>query len=255
MEKVFAVDWTLEFLSALNAAHGGFPLVFSIGCAVMIGALAKFWKSESAAPWRLALIAGGVIYLSLSSLGHLKQQTETLEELIKEQRKVVEELENKQNIILNKEADMPARAYFTLTQAAIRKASENFRYFIISVQNNDFLAENVVIHLLVLGESLDPKKMPLHSYKEESANPVGPRGEISRTWGPIEIKENSPPAFVVFQIKYTNHLQNQTYSQVMFFKFGGSNQEGSYIEEFFHASRDDKLMIERYMEKRGLSKL
>ena len=122
----------------------------------------------------------------------------------------------------------------------------------MSVQNNDIPAENVVSHLLILDYSLDSRTAPLYTKREESANPVGRSAILSQHGGPIAIPPNARPAFVVFQVRYTNALSGEMHSQILFLKFLGTSQDGTFIQELFNASSDEKIKIRRYMEKRGI---
>lgn len=148
------------------------------------------------------------------------------------------------------------RPYFTLKSAGMKKNAmptdeEGSERFFVSVRNNDIPAENVVSHLLVISEKLDPNSGPIDSARLESANPVGPGGFHSALSSVFTVEPDTDPAFVVFQVGY-NYTQKE-FSQVLFFVFGGSNEDGVYDKELRHASRDEKEAIVRYMEKRGLS--
>ena len=138
------------------------------------------------------------------------------------------------------DGNQPSRPYFTQTQAAIQDVSQGIRTLTVSVQNNGNPARDVVSQLLALGESLDPTIEPLHTNRIESANDVGPGGTLSQHWF-VDIKQNARPAFIVFEIRYTDAIEDETHSQVLFLKFLGSSQDGSFIQQLFTASSDEKV--------------
>ena len=96
---------------------------------------------------------------------------------------------------------------------------------------------------------------PLHSSRVEIANPIGFGGTHNHHWGPVNVPPNARPAFVVLQVQYSHALSNALYSQSLFLKFRGTSQDGTYIEQLFNATSDEKTKIMRYMEKRGISAL
>ena len=146
------------------------------------------------------------------------------------------------------------RPYFTQTQAAIQDVSPGIRALMVSVQNNDSPAEDVVSQLLVLEESLDPTIEPLNTKRVENANPIGPGGTLSQYWF-VDVKKNARPAFVVFEIRYTDALRNETHSQALFLKFLGSSQDGIFIQQLSNATSDEKTRMESYLMERGIPTL
>ena len=220
-----------------------------------------------AAPVLYGVVGGGVIFicLSLASLSnqHMEklervggEQIEALERVGDNQVSALEELSDKQGTILDELIRAnPTKPYFTQTLAKIYSVSDGTAYLTVSVQNNAIPAENVVSHLLILREDLNVNAGPLHSNRIESANPIGPGGTHSHHWGPFNVPANALPLFIVLQIRYVHALSNETYSQVLYLKFRGSSQDGTFIEQLFNASSDEKARVERYMEKRGISKL
>ena len=151
------------------------------------------------------------------------------------------------------DSGQPSRPYFTQTQAAIQDVSQGIRVLTVSVQNNDRSAQDVVSQLLALDESLDPTIGPLHTQRLESANPIG-RGAIFSQHSFVDIKQNTRPAFVVFEMRYTDTLTNETYSQALFLKFRGS-QGGMFIQQLFDAGANEKSRIEAYLMARGIPRL
>ena len=214
----------------------------SVGSAVL-GVVKKHWSSTMT-PVLYGVVGVGIVIFWISLQYQSERVIEALERIGNEQTEALSKLAN----------DRPTRPYFTQAQAAIQNASENLRYLTVSVQNNDHPAENVVSHLLVLEGSLDASIGPLHSNRVENANPVGSGGIFSHHWA-VRVPPDARPAFVVFQVRYTNALSNETYSQALFFKFTGTLRDGTFVEQLFGATSDDKNKIERYMEQRGISKL
>ncbi len=145
------------------------------------------------------------------------------------------------------------RPYFTQTQAKIETLLDG-NALIVSVENNDVEAKDVVTQLLVFPESLDPTIEPLHMERIEAANPAGPHSPLSQFWM-VKIKPDMRPAFVVFQIRYIGALNDKTYLQSFFLEFSGVPQDGIYIEQLLNATKDEKTRIESYMKERGIPSL
>ena len=221
----------------------------------MGGAVNKWWaRVPLPALYALSGAVLGFVCLFLLSLSD--RHIEELERIGDKQTEAVEKLADQQGLLLNQLAEAnPKRPYFTQTLAKIYKTTGKTTYLSVSVQNNNIPAEGVVSHLLVLEESLDSKSNPLHSDRIESANPIGSGGTHSHHWGPVNVPQRTRPAFVVFLVRYTNALTDEMLSQALFLKFLGSSEDGTFIQQLFNASSDEKTKIERYLEKRGLSKL
>ena len=199
-------------------------LTLTIGSGVIFGMLKKWWEPV-AVPVFYAIVSGGVIFICMWLLTQSDRQFTN---------------------------GKPPRPYFTQAQAKIHSHSQGIRILTVSVQNNDTPAQNVVSQFLVLQEFLDPTIGPLHSRTVESANPVGSRGIFSQHWWPVGVKPNTRPAFVVFQIRYSNILSEEVFSQAFFLKFLGVSQDGTFIQELINASSYEKTRIEKYMKERGI---
>lgn len=211
------------------------------------------WLPKAARPALYGLAGGGIIFVCLLLVALSDRHIEELERIGSEQVRELERLTDQQEQSLAELTQAtPTRPYFIQSLAQIHELSPGLRYLTVSVQNNSVPAENVVSHLLVLEEALDPNNEPLHTKREEIANPVGSGGILSQHWGAVKIERNTRPAFVVFQVRYTNVLDNEAYSQALYLKFAGSSQDGTFIQQLFNASSDEKSKIERYMEKRGI---
>ena len=239
----------------------------------MTVAIKKFWDKE-AGTVQYALVGGGIIFvfslLFTQSSRHLEalnqlvsKQKETLEKFTNEQKasldKLIEALDkssNEQKRALDKLVNYrPTRPYFTQAQGAIRRMSKGIYYLTVSMQNNEIVAENVISHLLILDGSLHSNIGPIHSRRIENANPTGSKAILSHHHWPFNFKRNARPKFAVFQVQYTNPLSNETYSQALFLKLHRSPQGGTFIQQLFNASSDEKSKIEKYMKNRGISKL
>ena len=218
----------------------------------MIAAVKKF-RDAWGAPLLYGVVGGGVIFICLSLVSLSNQLMEKLERIGSEQTEAFEKLADQQELLLSQLADAnPIRPYFAQSLAKIYKSSLGKIFLTVSVQNNKVPAEGVVSHLLVLKEALDANSGPLHSNREESANPIGPGGTHSHHWGPVNVPPNARPAFIVFQVRYTNALSGEMHSQILFLKFLGTSQDGIFIQELFNASSDEEIKIRRYMVKRGI---
>ena len=147
-----------------------------------------------------------------------------------------------------------SRPYFTQTKADIQEVSQGSAALIVSVQNNNSPAQDVVSQLLVLEESLDPTREPIHTKRIENANDVGSSGTLSQYWF-VDVKQNARPAFVVFEIRYTDFLRDERYSQALFLKFLGSSQDGTFIQQLSNATSDEKTRMEAYLRVRGIPRL
>ena len=98
-------------------------------------------------------------------------------------------------------------------------------------KNNGPLVEDVVSRLLLIEETLNHTKGSLHKKRFDSANAVGPGGAFDRQLD-INVTPNMPPAFLVFQIKYTDPLRKETHSQQYFFEYLGENQTETLRQNF-----------------------
>ena len=242
------------------------------GGGVVMVAVKKWWATVPS-PALYALSGAGIAFVCLfllalsdRALEQLKQegdkQAAALATFASEQKGeseqlagAFEQLASVQIKVLDELAKAnPTRPYFTQSLASIYKSSSDKIYLTVSVQNNNVPAEDVVSHLLVIEEALDANSGPLHSNREESANPVGPGGTHSHHWGPVNVPPNAHPAFIVLQVQYTNALNGDKFSQALFLMFHGS-QDGTFITQLYSATSDQKAKIERYMEKRGISSL
>ena len=152
------------------------------------------------------------------------------------------------------EQGSPIRPYFTQKRSDVQTLTDGIHTLSVYVQNNEIPAKNVVSQLVVLEKSLDPTIEPLHRKRLENANDVGPHGIYFQYWF-MKIKPNTYPAFVMFQIRYTDALRDETYSQALFLRFLGVSHKGNYIQQLMHASSDEKARMERYMRERGIPML
>ena len=227
MDQIFTELWP-EIVGGLIVV-----LFCAVGSAILRALKNKDrWRSQI--DLLLYAIVGGVVaFICMSLFVQIRLQREISEKLASER---------------------PTRPYFTQTQTAIQNVSPGIRILPVSVQNNDVPAKDVVSQLLVLEESLDPTREPLHTKREEPANAVGPRGIFSHYWS-AQIRQLIRPTFIVFQIRYTDALSNETYSQTLFLKFLGAAQDGTFFQQLFNASSDEKTRMERYMRERGIPML
>ena len=230
-------------------------MVITFAGSTMLGVVRRHW-SFITTPLLYGTVGVGVVIFLFLLEYQSDQQIEALEQTGREQVEALERLTSEQGTILNVLAEAnPTRPYFTQSLAKIYKLSSDKTFLTVSVQNNNVPAKDVVSHLLVLEASLDEKSGPLHSNREESANPIGPGGTHSHHWGPVNVPQRARPAFVIFLVQYTNALTDKMHSQALFLKFRGASPDGTFIQQLFNATSDEKTEIERYMEKRGLSKL
>ena len=210
----------------------------------MMWALGKNLRSEASAPWRWAIVGGGVIYLSLSLIDQLKQQSETLESVITVQTAELKKLATQ----------ITSRTYLTLTRAKIESNNRGAHTLILSIKNNSTLVEDVVSRLLVLEGSLNQTKGPIHTKRFESANPVGPGGAFDRQLA-ITVTKSTPPLFVVFQIRFTNPSSKNTHSQDFFLEFPGVRPDGMFKSNLNDAGLNGKARIEQYMKEQNIPPL
>ena len=206
--------------------------ILGLVAAALFGVAQNYWP-KVVRPVLYATVGGGVVFvvvwLSFVSDRHLQ---------------ALDALKN----------DEPTRSYFTQTQAVIQGVGQSSRALTVSVQNSDIPARDVVSQLLVLEESLDPTIEPLHTKRIQNANDIGPKATLSQHWF-VNVQPNARPAFVVFQIRYTDVLRNEKYSQAFFLKFLGSSEAGTYLEQLFNASSSEKTRMEHYMSERGIPSL
>ena len=214
------VEWIQGLWQGILAV--GIEKVLGPVVAAMIGT-ARGFRVKVATPLLYAIIGGGIVYVCLwlsAQTDRYMEAQNTLERLANEQRTVLADLAK----------SSPTRPYFAQGSGIIKDSGSRQIYLTVSVQNNAIRANNVVSHLLVLPAILDPKQKPIHSHREESANPVGRNGMYRHHWGPVQVKPNSQPAFVVFQIQYIDAMSKEKYAQALFLRFQGVSQDGKYIE-------------------------
>ena len=202
-------------------------LTFIIGSGVLYGILKKWWDPVASTVF-YAIVGGGVIFICMWLVTQSDRQFAN---------------------------DRASRPYFSHSQGKIYQLSKVGQVLTVSVQNNDTLAQDVVTQLIVLEESLDPTKGPIHIKEIKNANPVGPSEILYQHWGPIEAKLLGQPAFVVFQIRYTDTLTNETYSQSFFLKFLGTTKDGTFINQLMNANTYEKARMERYINEPRISTL
>lgn len=225
MEQFFT--WLVEAIMAHWAM-----LALGTGVTVGLGVLKLYWPSVTDV-LLYAIVGGVVTCICMLLLNQTRWQTEIWEKFANER---------------------PTRSYFTQVKAEIQNVSQSILILTVSVQNNDVPAKDVVSQILVIEESLDPTGEPLLKRRLEEANPVGPRGVFSHYW-PVKVGRNARPAFVMFQIRYTDALSDKTYSQDLFLKFLGASQDGTFIQQLFNANSDEKTRMERYVRERGIPTL
>ena len=149
---------------------------------------------------------------------------------------------------------METRPYFTKSQSVINVVSANLTTLTVSVQNNNKPAKNVINQLMLLDERLDPTIKPLRTRRVENANDVG-RFQLLSQHTPVRVKSNTRAAFVVFEIRYADALTDEIYSQIWFMKFQGASRDGTFIQQLFEASYDERERIESYIEQRKIPML
>lgn len=241
MDKAFWVEFGQELLSSIIHDYSAFTLAFSTGVGFMIWLAAK---SKTSFLWA---IAGGVITFFLVSLiGQLNQQNANLDKLANVQIKILEEFTNANKI--------PARPYLTLTKAKIHKDSYGKFYLKMSVKNNSVLVDNVISRLLVLDTSLNQTKGPQHRKTFGSANALGPGEGFDRQLD-VNVTQSMRPAFVVFQLKYTDSSKKESYTQDFFFEFFGVHPDGTFKMNLSDAGLSRKARIKRYMKEYGVPEL
>ena len=158
------------------------------------------------------------------------------------------------------DSGMEARPYFTKSQSSINTVSTDnreralFTVLTVSVQNNNKPAKNVISQMMLLDESLDPTNKPLRTRRIENANDIGRLQTLSQHTQ-VSVRSNTRPAFVVFEIHYSDALTDEAYSQIWFMKFPGSSQDGTFIQTLFDASYDERKRIESYIEQRKIPML
>ena len=148
------------------------------------------------------------------------------------------------------------KPYFTLINAEIQNIPQSLRTLVMSVQNNTDVPANEVVHqLLILEKPLDLTIEPLHKKTITEANPKGPSGILNRRLS-FNPKRSIHPFFILFQIRYNSDLSNETYLQSWYLKFSGVIQDEIYIEQpLNNATKDEKIIIERYMKERKIPML
>ena len=269
----------LEWLGLEIAGHWVALASGSIAVTVVVAAQ-KYWDTW-AAPLRFGITSGGIIFIcvllatllpaqfdrQISELERLtdeqtmqfERQAKVLTRLSDEaqrQTEILKQLAGGQSETLDSLAKaMPTRPYFTMTDAHIYKVSSGQFYLTISMQNNTIPTENLTSQLMVIKEDLDPRSWPLHSKTARSANPVGPGATYSHHWGPVRVPPNARPAFVVFQVQYTDALSGEVFLQDLFLVFRGASENGTFIQQLFNATNDQKVKMQIYMERRGISQL
>ena len=233
-------------------SHWLIPFIIMVASTV-IGIIRRYWpKVADIVGYALVGLGIGIICILLLALAErqkeigddlterseqhtkaLKQQAETLEKLIKQK---------------------PTRPYFTQKQTDIRNLMEGIQVLSVTVQNNDIPTRDVVSQLVVIDESLDPTKKPIHTQRIVNANDIGPHGTYFQYWL-VKIQKTARPMFVIFQIRHIDTLTDKTYSQALFLKFLGASKSGNFIQQLMHASREEKTRMERYMRDRGIPSL
>ena len=155
-------------------------------------------------------------------------------------------------------SEIETRPYFTKSHSAIGNISTDDRakafFLTVSVQNNNRPAKNVISQLMLLDERLDPTIEPLRTRRVENANDIG-RFQTLSQHTPVTVRSTTRAAFVVFEIGYTDALTNETYSQLWFMKFQGASRDGTFIQQLFEASYDERTRIESYIEQRNIPTL
>lgn len=198
--------------------------------ALILGIARKYWESV-AAPMFYAVVGGGVIFVCMWLIAQVDRQISVLEQLV---------------------GDRPTRPYFTQIKSEVQKNNKGSNDFVVAVENNNVPAENVVSHLLAVSESLDPTKEPLHTNRVENANAVGPGGKLQQSWLSVSIPPNARSLYILFQIRYTDALRGNTYSQAFVLKFLGASQDGTFNTSLYHARSDEKARILRYLKERRI---
>ena len=141
--KVFKERWPLVSDMLLYALLGlGFSIIF-----ILLLALTDQQKE----------VSDGLTEVTDRQAETSAQQTRALER----QTGVLEKLTKKK----------PARPYFTHTKSEIQKPSVSRRTLVLSLRNHGAPANDIVTQLLLLDNSLDPTRKPLHSERVDSATP------------------------------------------------------------------------------------
>ena len=200
---------------------------------------------------KYTIVGWVLLVICISFVFNAHHQIEVLERLEREsavrasrQIEVLETFEKKRS----------PRPYFTQQETDIRNFSKGINVLSVMVQNNDIPAKDVVTQLLVFVESLNPTKAPLHNNSVDNANDIGPHGKLNQNWI-MKLAQIKRPMFVVFQIRYVDALNSQEYSQVLYLKSSGVFKDGTFIQQLFHATSDEKTRIEKYMEYRDIPML
>ena len=150
---------------------------------------------------------------------------------------------------------LDTRPYLTLTNAEIKKDSQGKFTLILTTKNNtSALVKDVDSRLLVLEESLNQNKEPSHKFRFKSAHDTGPGGVINRELD-VNVTTSTLPAFIVYQIKYTNPSKEEPYFQEFFLKFRGVRPDSTFKTQLSDAGLDAKIKIEQYMEERPIPPL
>ena len=222
----------------------------------MLEAIRRLWPKVSG-PLQSVLVAGMAVFVFLWLPSQLNRHLEGLKRIGDKQTAEIERIANEQKKASGKpETGSLERPYFTQTRAAIQNIPKLGLQLSVTIKNNDTPADNVISHLLALPESLDVVSSPIHTSRIENANPIGPKQTFSHQWGPpINSEDIRRVRFIVLQIRYNRALRHETYSQSLYLKFRGVNQDGTFIKWLSHANSDEKSKLVRYMENRGISKL
>lgn len=139
------------------------------------------------------------------------------------------------------------RPYFSHAGSELSGAVQQQRTLSVSVQNSAVVADDMVSQILVLDQELDPSRAPIHIARLTQANPVGPNGVYTHYWM-VPPAQMVPPAFVVFQLQYTDTQSAKRHAQTFFLKFLGESHASG--RRLFSASREEKARIERYVQYR-----
>ena len=151
------------------------------------------------------------------------------------------------------------RPYFTKSRTSIYNIAANAKSKVsnwiltVSVQNNDKPARNVINQLLILDNRLDPTIKPLRTRRTRNANDVGRFQNLSHH-EPVAVGANTRSAFVVFEIKYTDASNNESYSQIWFMKFAGS-RGGKFVPTLFESTQNERSKIEAYIRQQNIPML
>lgn len=212
----------------------------------------------SSAPYLRAASMGaalGLVILVLLELqdAMMRHQERTAEQqtqqLTEHQEQAVEQQTEQLTAQLTHVVQQTARQpYFSHSGSELSGTAQQQRILSVSVRNSDVIADNIVCQIIVLDQSLDPNHDPVHRARMTSANPVGPNAILTQRWI-VPPEQTVPPAFVVFQVQYTDTSSAKRHTQPFFLKFFGESYAGG--QSLFSASQEEKGRIERYLQYRS----